>query len=196
MGIKGCYIFLSILNAATMIPTVFFFEERSVRLDTHKPPITTREMLRELLAPLKYPDFRWVFFTRLLMNMGVYSVQEFLQYYVKDEVPVSGWSPTKEVSILFIPLLLAGVFAAFYCGRLSDKYGTRKKFVYVSGFGMSGSCFALMITSALSIKSFFLTFIVAIVFGAAFGTFGVQTRVLIWYTLLGTVFVRNIQNVN
>ena len=69
----------------------------------------------------------------------------------------------RKCSFSSFPFLLAGVFAAFYCGRLSDKYGTRKKFVYVSGFGRK--------TSALSIKSFFLTFIVAIVFGA-FGTFG------------------------
>ena len=43
---------------------------------------------RELRLILQLLNFFWVFFTRLLVQMGVYTVQEFLQYYMRDCVPL------------------------------------------------------------------------------------------------------------
>ena len=177
VGIPGCYKILALLNFACMIPTVFLFSERrrAARGGPHLSSApngsgcsaTVKHIIGELISPLSYSDFRWVFLTRLLVNMGIYSVQEFLQYYVKDLIPVEGWTPTKEVSVIFIPLLLSGVFTAIVCGKLSDRWGKRKFFVYVSGAGMSGVSFVLMFN-----RSFFITMIMALIFGASFGAFG------------------------
>ena len=39
-----------------------------------------------LLSPFKSRDFTWVFLTRFLVGMGTFTVQEFLQYYLRDTV--------------------------------------------------------------------------------------------------------------
>ena len=128
-----------------------------------------RRFLMNFLSPLiDNHDFRWVFVTRLLINMGIYSVQEFLQYFVKDLIPVEGMSSSTEVSILFIPLLLAALLSAFVNGRLSDKRGGKRKiFVY-----WSGGIMALICVVFVFVRSFVLACILATVFGAGFGAFG------------------------
>ena len=64
--------------------------------------------------------------------MGIYSVQEFLQYYVADVIPMKGWSTTSEVSLLFAPLLLGAFVSAYFGGKISDSMGGRRKiFIYV-----------------------------------------------------------------
>ena len=113
-------------------------------------------------------DFRWVFITRLLYNMGIYSVQEFLQYYVHDLLPMKNWSSTSEVSLLFVPLLCGAVISAYYAGRLSDQLGgVRKKFIYISGCVQTVICLLLMIPN----DSVLLAGVAAFIFGLASGCY-------------------------
>ena len=112
-------------------------------------------------------DFRWVFITRLLYNMGIYSVQEFLQYYVHDVILLDGWTATSEVSALFVPLLLGAIFSAFVGGRLSDHMnGKRKIFLYVSGTVQVMICLLLSLN-----KSFAMAMCLSLAFGLASGTY-------------------------
>jgi MFS family permease len=112
-------------------------------------------------------DFRWVFITRLLYNMGIYSVQEFLQYYVKDIIPIRGWSTTTEVSFLFLPLLFGALFSAYFSGKLSDLWnGRRKIFLYISGIAQVLICLALMFNTNVGFAAF-----LALLFGLASGAF-------------------------
>jgi MFS family permease len=113
-------------------------------------------------------DFRWVFITRLLYNMGIYSVQEFLQYYVHDMLPMKGWSSTSEVSMLFVPLLCGAIVSAYFAGRLSDKWGgVRKKFIYASGFAQTVVCLLLTLPNS----SVWYTVVAALAFGLASGCY-------------------------
>ena len=113
-------------------------------------------------------DFRWVFLTRLLYNMGIYSVQEFLQYYVHDLLPLKNWSSTSEVSLLFVPLLCGGVISAYFAGRLSDQLGgVRKKFIYISGCVQTIVCLLLMLPN----DSVLLAGVAALAFGVASGCY-------------------------
>ena len=53
-------------------------------------------------------DFRWVFFTRFLMQQGVATVVGFLEYWLGDMVQLPGcWSPEKAVAVILLPLLLS-----------------------------------------------------------------------------------------
>jgi len=53
-------------------------------------------------------DFRWVFFTRFLMQQGVATVVGFLEYWLGDMVALPGcWAPEKAVAVILLPLLLS-----------------------------------------------------------------------------------------
>ncbi|MGZ3457280.1 MAG: MFS transporter [Archangium sp.] len=115
-------------------------------LSTREPPLTTAPkpfhwgtFLQGFVAPFRSRDFRWVFLTRMLMSMGVFSVQSFLMFYLRDVVKdfsVSGrlLAPTPELAVLGMLglLLLLALPSTLIAGKLSDRYG-RKRVVYVAG---------------------------------------------------------------
>ena len=118
-------------------------------------------------ALLNNYDFRWVFITRLLYNMGIYSVQEFLQYYVADVIPMKGWSTTSEVSLLFAPLLLGAFVSAYFGGKISDSMGGRRKiFIYISGSVQVVVCLLLAVNNSVLFAG-----ILALFFGFASGCY-------------------------
>lgn len=48
--------------------------------------MTLTERFFSILRPFQSNDFRIVFFTRFLMQMGILTVQEYLQFYLKDAI--------------------------------------------------------------------------------------------------------------
>jgi MFS family permease len=80
--------------------------------------------------PRRDPDFAWVVGTRLLMMLGIDTVQAFLQYYFHD---VLGSQNQEAQAGNFVTLLtLAAALTTFFGGWLSTRYG-RKRMVYLSG---------------------------------------------------------------
>jgi hypothetical protein len=78
---------------------------------------------RSFFAPFGDADFFWVFVSRLLYQMGVYSVQEYLFYYVKFAVVLpADLDPHDALSLTMLPLLLAAVAAPLVAGWVSDRY--------------------------------------------------------------------------
>ena len=49
-------------------------------------PFKMGEFLRSLVDPFHSADFTWVLLTRLLVTMGIFTVQEFIQYYMADVI--------------------------------------------------------------------------------------------------------------
>ncbi|MEP7358912.1 MAG: MFS transporter, partial [Anaerolineales bacterium] len=128
-------------------------------LGTREPVVTAPpkpfrwpEFWRSLLQPFKSADFFWVFFTRLLVTMGIFSIQNFLQLYMADvvkEFTIFGKAvaTTAEgaVTFMLLLLLLFSLFSSIAGGPLSDKYG-RKLLVYISGGVMALVAIALIVT--------------------------------------------------
>jgi MFS family permease len=83
--------------------------------------------------PRRNPDFSWVVLTRLLVMMGVYIIQTFLQYYMRDVAHVD---PSKGTSEFLILLTVAATLSTALGGWASDRIG-RKRMVYVSGVFMA-----------------------------------------------------------
>ena len=98
--------------------------------------------------PRRDPDFAWVLVTRLLMMLGIYTIQTFLQFYMRDAVRVA--HPEQETTNFVILVSLTSLLSAFTAGWLSDRFG-RKRMVYVSGGFMSLVGFIFIITHSLPI---------------------------------------------
>ncbi len=80
--------------------------------------------------PRRDRDFAWVVGTRLLMMLGINTVQAFLQYYFHDVLGSN--DQEKQVANFIIVLTLTAALTTFFGGWLSTRYG-RKRMVYLSG---------------------------------------------------------------
>ena len=138
------------------------------------PPFKIGEFFRGLADPFKYSDFTWVFFTRLLVMMGIFTVQEFIQYYMGDVIGapyvLAGLGTVadtaeKAVSFFLPALLLGALITTLVAGQLSDKYG-RKLMVYISGALMGAVCLVFVLS-----HSFTVAVLMGMVFGLGYGAY-------------------------
>ena len=98
--------------------------------------------------PRRNPDFAWVLLTRLVMTLGIYTVQDFLQFYMRDAVRVS--HPETQTTNFIIILSVTSLISALAAGWLSDRFG-RKRMVYFSGGFMATVGLIFIITHSLPI---------------------------------------------
>ena len=123
----------------------------------------------DYLSPLiHHADFRWVFITRLLMQQGVYTVQEFLLYWMQDMVVrPAGVGAARAVGIAMLLLLAAALVAAGAGGRASDAMGGRRKAIVYG----SGACMAAASLVGAAATAWPLALCVAFFFGLGYGAF-------------------------
>jgi len=168
--LTAIYIAVGFLMLFSMLGTVFFTSEP--RNAEKLPPFRLAEFLRSVLDPLRDHDFRWVFWTRFLMVMGFFTVQEFLQFYFRDVVKdfilfgrQAAQNPESAVSVFGLMLLLGAVASSLVAGVLSDRFG-RKVMVYVSS-----ALQAAVPLIFLFFTSFDLAVLMGIVFGLGYGAY-------------------------
>lgn len=170
-NITGLYFFTGAVLFLGMLGTVISVREPKVV--KQPPPFVFSEFLRGLIQPLKDHDFRWVFLTRFLMVMGVFSVQPFLQFYMGDVVKnfnLSGFltaqNAIEATSVFFLLFLVGALPSSITAGILSDRYG-RKLMVYIS------SAFQAIVplVFVLFAPNFTITALLGLVFGIGYGAY-------------------------
>ena len=171
MGIVGVYyLMMGIMLLGLVVTLVGVQEPKNVQTRS----FSWREFWHGLYDPFKYANFTWVFLTRLLVTMGVYTIQEFLQYYMGDVVGspyiLAGFgevakTPEEAVSFFLPALLLGAILLSLVAGVLSDRYG-RKLMVYVSGALQGIVALVLIFT-----HNFTLTVLMGVVFGLGYGAY-------------------------
>jgi Na+/melibiose symporter-like transporter len=119
--------------------------------------------------PRRDQDFAWVVGTRLLMMLGINTVQAFLQYYFHDVL--GSTRQEQDVSTFIIILTLTAALTTFFGGWLSTRFG-RKRMVYLSG-GMMTSVAAIFIADNFLVSAGTISpsvgFTIALLGGAIFG---------------------------
>ena len=98
--------------------------------------------------PRRDPDFAWVLLTRLVMTLGIYTVQDFLQFYMRDAVRTP--HPETQTTNFIIILSITSLISALAAGWLSDRFG-RKRMVYFSGGFMAIVGLIFIVTHSLPI---------------------------------------------
>jgi MFS family permease len=136
--------------------------------------------------PRRDPDFAWVVGTRLLVMLGIDTVQAFLQYYFHD---VLGSQHQEQQAGNFVTILtLAAAVTTFFGGWLSTRYG-RKRMVYLSG-GLMTAVAIIFISLNFLVTGSVITqdtgIIVALAGGAIFG-FGFGAYLSVDWALVADV---------
>ena len=126
--------------------------------------IATNGILRLFdFNPRRDPDFAWVLLTRLVMMLGIYTVQDFLQFYMRDAVKAP--HPEQQTTNFIIILSLTSLFSALGAGWLSDRFG-RKRMVYISGCFMALVGLIFIVTQSLPI-----ILVAGAIFGIGYGAY-------------------------
>jgi len=88
--------------------------------------------LREVLRVdfRRYPDYAWLVASRFMILSGIYVVQAFAQYYIRDVLRVA--NPAEATGNLMAVIGLALTVLVFPAGILSDRFG-RKPLHYLAG---------------------------------------------------------------
>jgi len=172
LGIPAVYFIIMAVMALGAVVTVLGVDEPDIQRDM--PPFNMKGFLQGLAEPFKYSDFTWVFLTRLLVTMGIFTVQEFIQYYFGDVIGspyiLAGFGKVADTAetatSFFLPALLLGaVITTLVAGVLSDRHG-RKLMVYISGALMGLVCLVFVL-----FHSFTLAVLMGVVFGLGYGAY-------------------------
>jgi MFS family permease len=126
------------------------------------------------LRPRQNGDFFWVLITRAIMMMGIYTIESFLQFYLKYVTfqNVANAPKPEDAAGIFIDIVIVmAVVSTGFAGVFSDRFG-RKRMVYLSGIFMAlvGVLFLatpLLMPSVAVIS----TFIFAAIFGLGYGAY-------------------------
>jgi MFS family permease len=168
--IYAVYALIGILLVIGVLVTVFGTKERP--LVGRPKPFRWGEFWASLVTPFRSRDFAWVVITRLLVMMGILSINNNLEFYMRDVVRdfslfgvTVATTETDAVSNVLLLLLVFAVIGSFAGGQLSHKYG-RKRLVYISGGVMSLVALGLIFT-----HQYLATLIIGALFGIGYGVY-------------------------
>lgn len=170
-NITGLYYFVAAVIVLATLGTVLSVHEP--KITQVPPPFQLGDFLRGLISPLRDHDFRWVFWTRFLMVMGTFTIQEFVQYYMGDVVKdftifgnVIASNAATAASVFLLGLLVGALPSSIIAGYLSDRFG-RKIMVYISSAFQA----VVPIVLVLFAPNFLFVSLLGLVFGIGYGAY-------------------------
>lgn len=160
--ILASYLLLAVVLVAFLGITLVGVRETP--LAATPPPLRLRDMIRSLwINPREHPNFAWVWITRALVTMGMWMVQPFIQYYMRDILNAS--NPEQMAGLLMAVILVGATVTGFLGGRVSDKIG-RKRVVYCSNTVIAVATIAFLFS-----QSVLFTFVVGAIYGLGYGAY-------------------------
>ena len=97
------------------------------------PPINWKIFLKGLwIDPRRHPNFAWVWITRALVVMGLWTVQQYLQYYLSDRLGSA--NPERDASFILAIGLVSATISGILGGKISDHVGRRPVVYVANGF--------------------------------------------------------------
>lgn len=130
VGQTAGYTVLAVLLVLLVLPFVLMSPD-AVLTKKQREPLTVRSLIQGFwISPRKYPDFGWTLLSRILVNFGnafgTTMLLYFLQFGLNDK------NAEDDLTTLILIYMVFVVLASLFLGKLSDKLGRRKVFVFVA----------------------------------------------------------------
>jgi UMF1 family MFS transporter len=103
-------------------------------------------------SALGYRPYAWLIGSRFLFLLGIYDIQVFAQYYIRDVIASD--NPVKLTGDLLASITLALIFCAVGGGWLGDRFGHRKVQYLASAIGTLGCLLLLLARSPQTLLVF------------------------------------------
>ena len=121
------FVAIGVVLAASALVTLLTTSEASSPLPPREGMGEAERLrLRDLLSVdfRRYPDYTWLIVSRFLILLGIYAVQGFAQYYIRDVLRVP--NPPEVTGNLLAAIGLPLTLLVFPAGLLSDRFGRRR----------------------------------------------------------------------
>ena len=124
------YTLVAVLLVALVLPFVLRIPD-AVLPRSARSPLTLRGLIAGFwISPRQHPDFGWTLTSRILVNFGNAFGTSLLLYFLQDGLKVPHADDVLLVLILIYMVFV--VLASLVLGRLSDRLGRRKAFVFAA----------------------------------------------------------------
>ncbi|MFQ4148172.1 MFS transporter [Arthrobacter sp. LAPM80] len=130
LGTFGGYALMAALLVVLSLPFLLLIPD-AVLPQGIVAPLTLHSLLEGMwISPRKFPDFGWTLLSRILVNLGNAFGTSLLLYFLMYGLKV----PDAEGSLILLTLvyMVFVIVASLWLGRLSDKLGRRRVFVFGS----------------------------------------------------------------
>ncbi len=133
LGLFGGYVLVAGLLVVLVLPFLLGVRDEALPRIL-RPKFRLRMLITGLwINPVAHPDFAWTLVSRVLVNIGNALGTTLLLYFILYGL---GRTETAEDDLLLLTVVYLVFFtvAALGFGRLSDRIGQRKPFVYVAAY--------------------------------------------------------------
>ncbi|HEX4444754.1 MAG TPA: MFS transporter [Galbitalea sp.] len=103
------------------------------------------------INPVKHPDFGWTLLGRILVNLGNALGTTLLLYFLQYGLGLSSGAAISGLLELTVVYLVFFVIAALVLGRVSDRIGRRKVFVYIAAWVQAAAALILAFVPVFSV---------------------------------------------
>jgi len=165
LSILSGYALMAVLLIVFVLPFLLLVPDE-VLPKVLRPKLSLGSALKGLwVSPRKYPDFGWTLLGRILVNLANALSTTLLLYFIMFGL---GRVESAEDDLLTLTLIYLAFFtaAALLFGKLSDRIGQRKPFVYAAAYlqAIAGVLIAF-------VPSYELMFLGAAMLGISYGCF-------------------------
>jgi len=159
------YAVASVLMLVLVIPFLLVTKDAPLPVGD-RPALTASALLSGFwVSPRKYPDFGWTLLSRILVNVGNALGTTLLLYFIAFGL---GRGATAEDDLLILSVVYMAFFiiSALVVGKISDRIGKRKMFVYLSAYlqGLAALILAF-------VPDYSIAIIAAAILGLGYGSF-------------------------
>ena len=128
------YPLVAILLVVLALPFIGTLPDQQLRRD-QRPRGGLGTILQGFwINPVKHPDFGYTLLGRILVNLGNALGTTLLLYFLQYGLGLSATAAVNGLLTLTVVYLIFFVLAALVLGRVSDRIGRRKVFVYIAAY--------------------------------------------------------------
>ena len=128
------YLVMAILVLVLVTPFLLFVPD-AVLTKADRPTLSGRDLLAGFwVSPRKHPDFGWTLLSRILVNLGNALGTTQLLYFLQFGLNRPAKTVQDDLLLLTLVYLVFFVLSALGVGKISDRIGQRKIFVYLAAY--------------------------------------------------------------
>ncbi|HEY8912553.1 MFS transporter [Lacisediminihabitans sp.] len=150
LSLLAGYAIVAALLVLLVIPFVLLVPDE-VLPRVLRAPFTVASLVKGFwISPVRFPDFGWTLLSRILVNLGNALGTTLLLYFLMFGLDRRA---TAQVDLLVLTLIYLVFFtgSALGFGKLSDRIGQRKVFVYIAAYLQAFAALLLALVPALPV---------------------------------------------
>jgi MFS family permease len=160
------YPLVAILLVVLSLPFIATLPDQQLRKDQRPRGGLGTILTGFWINPVKHPDFGWTLLGRILVNLGNALGTTLLLYFLQYGLNETATDAQNNLLVLTGVYLIFFVLAALVCGRISDRIGRRKVFVYISAWMQAIAALILAFVPVLGVA-----FVAAGLLGLGYGCY-------------------------